>query len=381
MRRTRTRLADDPADRTDPAATGTSRSRANGWPVLPLRLFLGALFCFAGYAKFAYPRFFEPASPNGFKAAVDASRDGSPIEGVLGPLVDHPSLFGHLTAYAEIAIGLGLLVGLLTRLAALGGIMLTLMIALSIAWNGIKEYTGSSGWFTSSELALAAALTVFLLGGAGPLALDNLFIRAKERQRARDDAEPSFRDSDIDDSRRRLQGEPGAGYGQPVAGQPGYGQPVAGQPGYGQPGAGQPGSRDTGYGEPTYREAGSRDLGSRDAGPRDSGPGAGTATAQLPTSHPSADQPQADQRTAQQPADQRTAQQPVADQRTAQQPVVDQRIGPGQPSGYRASQQDEEYRDDPEPEPTSSGTQGRRTPEQPPTAEPRSTGPSGPGER
>ncbi|HEX8769108.1 MAG TPA: DoxX family protein, partial [Jatrophihabitans sp.] len=207
MRRSRTRSADEPADRTD--LTDRSRIRANGWPVLPLRLFLAALFCFAGYAKFAYPRFFEPESPNGFRAAVNAAREGdTPLGGAMGPLADHASLFGHVTAYAEIAIGLGLLVGLLTRLAALGGIVLTLMIALSIAWNGIKEYTGSSGWFTSSELAIAAALTVFLLGGAGPLALDNLFIRARERQRARDDAEPSFRDSDIDDSRRRLQGEP-----------------------------------------------------------------------------------------------------------------------------------------------------------------------------
>jgi len=347
MRRTRTRLADDPADRADPATTDRRRIFANGWPVLPLRLFLAALFLFAGYAKFSYPRFFDPDSRNGFKSAVDAAKDGdTPLSGVMGPLSDHASLFGHLTAYAEIAIGLGLLVGLLTRLAALGGMILTAMIVLSINWNGVKEYTGSSGWFTSVELALIAALSVFLLGGAGPLALDNLFIRAKERQRARDDAEPSFRDSDIDDSRRRLQGEPGAGYGQPGAG---YGQPV---------------SREPAYGEPTYRDTGS------------GGTGAGTATAQLPTSHtPPAEQRTADQRT----ADQRTAEQRTPDQRTAEQRTPDQRTA--QPAGYRTSQQDEEYRDDPEPEPNSLWTQGRRTPEQQPTAEPRPSEPSGPGER
>ena len=155
-----------------------------------------------------YPRFLDPTSPNGFKASVDAARHGTPLGSALGPLVDHPSLFGHVTAIAEIAIGLGLLVGLLTRVAALGGMVLTTMIVLSINWSGVREYTGSSGWFTSVELALAAALSVFLLGGAGPLALDNLFIRARQRQRARDDAEPSFRDSDLEESRRRLQGEP-----------------------------------------------------------------------------------------------------------------------------------------------------------------------------
>src|SRR3954468_4506414 len=190
--------SDDQPDRTDrypggyPARDGypaggrydtapASRWRANGWPVVPLRLFLAALFGFAGYAKFSYPRFFDADSPNGFKSAVDAAKDGTPLGSLLTPLADNPSLFGHLTAYAEIAIGLGLLVGLLTRFAALGGMVLTTMIVLSINWGGVKEYTGSSGWFTSAEIAIAAALSVFLLGGPGPFALDNLFIRARER--------------------------------------------------------------------------------------------------------------------------------------------------------------------------------------------------------
>jgi uncharacterized membrane protein YphA (DoxX/SURF4 family) len=303
MRRVRRRSDDEP-DRNDPPRRGggypdragqygasqynaasygpgrRSRWRANGWPVLPLRLFLAALFGFAGYAKFSYPRFFDPASPNGFKAAVDAARDNTPLGGLMGPLADHASFFGHLTAIAEIAIGLGLLVGLLTRIAALGGMVLTAMIVLSINWGGVKEYTGSSGWFTSVELAVAAALSVFLLGGPGPLALDNLFIRARERQRARDDAEPSFRESDLEDSRRRLQGEPV--------------------------------------------------------------PAGDAATTQLPT--------------AQLPAGQYSGNPPG-----------------NHPSGA-GHLQDEEYRDDPEPEPNSLWTEGRRASGQPPAGESRRDG-------
>ena len=182
--------------------------RANSWPVLPLRAFLAALFLFAGYAKFSYPHFFDPGSPTGLKASVDSVRHGTPIGAALGPLSDHPSLFGHLTAFAEIAIGLGLLVGLLTRIAALGGMVLTGLIVLSIDWGGVKQYTGSSGWFTSVDLAVAAALSVFLLGGAGPLSLDGWLVRSRARRRARDDAEPGFGDGELEDSRRRLQGEP-----------------------------------------------------------------------------------------------------------------------------------------------------------------------------
>jgi thiosulfate dehydrogenase [quinone] large subunit len=185
----------------------------NGWATVPMRVFLAALFGFAGYAKLSYPGFFDSTNVAGFKATIDAAKADSPIKGLLGPLSDHPSLFGHVTAYAEFAIGLGLLVGLLTRLAALGGMVLVASIALSVNWGGIKEYTASSGWFTSVDIAVGVALSVYLLGGAGPLSLDGLISGRRARQRARDDAEPAFADGELEASRRRLRGEDTTTYG------------------------------------------------------------------------------------------------------------------------------------------------------------------------
>ncbi|HEX2902942.1 MAG TPA: DoxX family protein [Jatrophihabitans sp.] len=185
----------------------TIRRRANGWPVLPLRIFLAALFLFAGYAKLTYPHFFDPTSLNGFKASISSAKSGTPIGGLLGPLSDHPSVFGHVTAFAEIAIGLGLLLGLLTRVAAAGGIVLMAAIVLSIDWNGVKEYTGSSGWFTSVDLAVGAALSVYLIGGADPFSLDALIWRARLKRREEDDLEPSFHENTLAESRARLTGE------------------------------------------------------------------------------------------------------------------------------------------------------------------------------
>ena len=187
--------------------------------------------------------------------------------------------------------------------------VLTTLIVLSINWGGVKEYTGSSGWFTSVDLAIAAALSVFLLGGAGPLALDNLFIRARERQRARDEAEPSFRESEIEDSRRRLQGEP-----VPAGDAPTTQLPAAAAP------------------PPSCRAAGADRDPTRPAATTRGSPGR-------------------------------------------------QQYSGGRLSGRgRAGLQDEEYRDDPEPEPNSLWTQGRRVPGpsspsgQPPAAEPRRDG-------
>ncbi|HEX8079617.1 MAG TPA: DoxX family protein [Jatrophihabitans sp.] len=344
MRTARMRSADEPAVRTEPVRD-PRRIRANGWPVLPLRLFLGALFCFAGYAKFSYPGFFDEGSRNGFQSAARAASEGTPLSGLMSPLVDNPSVFGHITAISEIAIGLGLIVGLLTRIAALAGMVLVTSILLSVNWTGVKEYTGSSGWFTAVDLAIAAALSIFLLGGSGPLALDNLFIRARDRQRARDEAEPSFRDSDIDDSRRRLQGDPaygaaGATTQMPVAGgyrdgdrddldHPGRDRPGdRGATGY------RPEDRDTtsyrpeGGGTTSYRPEGSGTTSYRPEG--------GGATSYRAEDHGGEGL---------RPADRGEA-------------------------GYRTGRQDEEYRDDPEPETNSLWTEGRRGPDQPPADQP-----------
>ncbi|MFL6163120.1 MAG: DoxX family protein [Jatrophihabitantaceae bacterium] len=193
---------------TDATADPTRRRRANGWPVLPLRIYLAAVFLFAGYAKLVYPHFLDPNATRGFRAAVTSAKHGTPLGSLLNPLADHTSLFGHLTAFAEIAIGLGLLVGLLTRAAALGGMVLLAMIVLSIDWNSVKEYTGSTGWFASGDLALGVALSVFVIGGADKFSLDAIFWRSRLRRQARDDAEPGFRDNELAESRARLQGQP-----------------------------------------------------------------------------------------------------------------------------------------------------------------------------
>jgi thiosulfate dehydrogenase [quinone] large subunit len=202
-----------------PATSAVKPRRfSNSWATVPLRIFLAALFLFASYAKLTYPGFFDPKASFGFHSAVQNAKDGNtPLSSLMGPLVDHSSLFGHVTAFAELAIGLGLLVGLLTRIAALGGIVLAASIVLSINWPEVKQYTGNGGWFTSVDLAVIAALSVFVLGGAGPLSLDGGISALRARRNARQDAaEPSFinREEDLEDSRRRLRGEPGQGWTQ-----------------------------------------------------------------------------------------------------------------------------------------------------------------------
>src|SRR6059058_5951812 len=77
------------------------------WVLLPMRLFLGITFIYAGVQKLADPQFFNPAARGYIGKQIIAFATGSPLHGLLIRLVPHATLFGALVAYGEIAIGLG----------------------------------------------------------------------------------------------------------------------------------------------------------------------------------------------------------------------------------------------------------------------------------
>lgn len=164
-----TREHSPPTARDTPPQRGplpSDWSRQVGWVLLPLRAFLGFTFVYAGLSKIADPSFLDDSDPTSLHSTIVAVRGGSPIGSMLGPIESHATLFGVIIAIGETAIGLGLLTGLLTRIAAAGGIVLSLGLWLTVSWN-------AEPWYTGADLAYAFALSPLLLGGAGGvLALD-----------------------------------------------------------------------------------------------------------------------------------------------------------------------------------------------------------------
>jgi thiosulfate dehydrogenase (quinone) large subunit len=146
----------------------------DGRALLPLRGFLGIVFLYAGISKIADRRFLEGTSPTSIHAQVLAVKRASPIGGLLGPVVDHSFAFGLFMAFAEIAVGLGVLLGLLTRVAAVGGMLIALSLWLTVSWQ-------AEPWFTSADLVYLFAFTPVLLAGAGGYSLDGWLARARER--------------------------------------------------------------------------------------------------------------------------------------------------------------------------------------------------------
>ena len=143
------------------------------WILLPLRGYLAVAFLYAGISKIADRRFLDASSPDSMHATLLAVRDQSPIGGLLGPVANHSFAFGLLMALGEIAVGLGVLLGLFARAAAAGGIVLALSLFLTVSW-------GADPWYTGADIVYAFALTPVLLAGAGPWSAD-AWLAARDR--------------------------------------------------------------------------------------------------------------------------------------------------------------------------------------------------------
>jgi len=132
------------------------------WVLLPLRLFLAVTFIYAGLQKLTDPQYFNPRATGYIGKQIAGFANGTPLHGFLvGVAEPHAMFFGALVAYGELAIGLGALVGFLTRPAAFFGALLSLMFFLSASWH-VKPY-----FYGADIVFLFSWLTMLLAGPQG----------------------------------------------------------------------------------------------------------------------------------------------------------------------------------------------------------------------
>src|SRR6266852_1289755 len=129
-----------------------------GWAVLPLRLFLGITFIYAGIQKLTDPQHFHPSAARYIGNQIAAFSGGSPMHGFLVNVAEpHATLVGALVAYGALAIGLGALFGLLLRPAAFCGMLLNLVFFLSATWRVYPYFYGSDIVFIFCWITLLIA--------------------------------------------------------------------------------------------------------------------------------------------------------------------------------------------------------------------------------
>ncbi|MER5989150.1 DoxX family protein [Streptomyces sp. NPDC001787] len=150
------------------------RERAREYALLPLRVFLGVTFVYAGLDKLTDSSFMSASGAGSIGEMMRAVRDSAAIPGLVDLTLKSPEGFGYAIAIGELAVGLGTLIGLWARLAALGGALISLSLWLTVSWQTTPYYYGN-------DLIYLMAWLPLVLAGASVLSADSF--RASLRRR------------------------------------------------------------------------------------------------------------------------------------------------------------------------------------------------------
>lgn len=162
--------------------------------LLPLRLFLGVTFVYAGVQKLSDPGFLHAGAPTYIGTQLHGFAAGAPGGFLLRTFaLPHPELAGIGVALVEIMIGLLVTAGLFTRVAATGGMCLNLILFFTASWH-------TTPYFLGPDLVFAFAWLPFVLAGAsGQPALDNSIGRRRPMSRRRAGVpEPQYEHDRVD---------------------------------------------------------------------------------------------------------------------------------------------------------------------------------------
>jgi thiosulfate dehydrogenase [quinone] large subunit len=151
-----------------PAPTAADRWLVYG--TIPLRLFLGLTFIYAGLQKIADPGFLQPGSATYIGTQLQSFATHSPIGFLLDWLaLPVPQLAGIGVIVTELVIGALVILGLATRWAAAAGALLSFVLFLTASWTVQPYFLGSDSIYTVAWITLA------LVGDQGVLSARPLF--------------------------------------------------------------------------------------------------------------------------------------------------------------------------------------------------------------
>ncbi|MFF1559096.1 DoxX family protein [Streptomyces sp. NPDC058279] len=169
-------------NRTDVSAAGVPPEAGNGvrglaarYALLPLRIFLGVTFVYAGLDKLTDSAFLSASGPGSIGELMHGVRDTAAVPALVDLALKSPVGFAVALAIGELLVGLGVLAGLLTRIAATGGALISLSLWLTVSWAVTPYYYGN-------DLVYLMAWLPLVLAGAPYLSLDAL-LRARRSRR------------------------------------------------------------------------------------------------------------------------------------------------------------------------------------------------------
>lgn len=150
------------------------RERAREYALLPLRIFLGITFVYAGLDKLTDSGFLSAGGTGSIGEMMRGVRDSSAIPALVDLALKSPEGFGYAIALGELLVGLGTLAGLRARLAALGGALISLSLWLTVSWPATPYYYGN-------DLPYVMAWLPLVLAGA-PVFSADAFLASRRRR-------------------------------------------------------------------------------------------------------------------------------------------------------------------------------------------------------
>ncbi|WP_449486564.1 DoxX family protein [Streptomyces avidinii] len=144
---------------------------------MPLRVFLGVTFVYAGLDKLTDSAFLSATGAGSIGELMRGVRDTSAIPAMVDLALKAPVGFAVTLAIGELLVGLGVLAGLLTRIAAIGGALISLSLWLTVSWAVTPYYYGN-------DLVYLMAWLPLVLAGAPYLSLDSVIRSRRSRRTA-----------------------------------------------------------------------------------------------------------------------------------------------------------------------------------------------------
>lgn len=141
------------------------RALMGRYALLPLRVFLGITFLYAGIDKLTADGFLAAQGHGSLGALMRQVRESAAVPQLVDLALSSPVGFGWAIAIGELLVGAATLLGLRARSAALGGALLSLTLWLTVSWPTTPYYYGN-------DLAYLMAWLPLVLAGAPLLSLD-----------------------------------------------------------------------------------------------------------------------------------------------------------------------------------------------------------------
>jgi thiosulfate dehydrogenase (quinone) large subunit len=141
------------------------RSTASRYALLPLRMFLGVTFIYAGLNKLSSAGFWADSGSGSLVDQLHGVEKTAALPAMIHLALGSPDAFGLAIAFGELLVGLGTLFGLWARVAALGGALISSSLWLTVGWQ-VQPY------FLNNDLTYLMAWLPLVLAGAPVLSAD-----------------------------------------------------------------------------------------------------------------------------------------------------------------------------------------------------------------